>query len=133
MRLIGITLDQFHQAVATANSTYGGNLSVQDDSHSISSNSCVARVVAKSRENGARTSWTGRNGPYACWHAYRDVLRACFDINPDAKIYTTLARYKGSQGFEETYPSTAYNNVGSMINPTYMTELCVGPCQYQTY
>lgn len=76
-----------------------------------------------SRQNGARRSWSGRRVKAACWHAHRDYLRALFAECPDAVIVTALARYTADT-FEDVYPSTANRNVGSMLQPAYMDELC---------
>jgi len=125
MELIGITLIQFEAAVATVSSKYDGNLAVHDDAKSTSSRSSRGRVVTlDSHGQGSRRSWSGRHGKWACWHAYRDVMLALFEVNPDATIRTSLATYKGRQGFLDTYPGTAYHNIGSMVAPAYMPELC---------
>lgn len=44
----------------------------------------------------------------ACWHAHRDFMREVFAINPDARIRTALADYRGEDNFELKFPSTAY-------------------------
>lgn len=125
MELIGITIDQFKSAVALVTAEYGGNLEIHDDAKAVSSRSCRGRVVVKdSRGAGARRSWSGRHGKWACWHAYRDVLVELFETNPDARIRTALTVYNGRDDFEASYPATAYKNVGSMIQPAYMDELC---------
>lgn len=41
-----------------------------------------------------------------CWHGHRDFLRALFDVNPDARVRTALADYRGREGFEREYLST---------------------------
>lgn len=79
-----------------------------------------------SHADGSRTSWTGRHGRYACWHAFRDVLAAILLEDPKATIRTGMATYGGAQGFLDTYPGTADQNVGSMVRPAYMDELCIG-------
>lgn len=73
---------------------------------------------------GARKSWSGRRTTAACWHAYRDVLALLFKRYPNAAVITAMARYTHRDGFYQHYPSTAYKNIGSMMQPTYMTELC---------
>lgn len=73
---------------------------------------------------GARKSWSGRRLNAACWHAYRDVMLGIFAVNPDARIYTAMAKYKGLEGFEANYPQTADQNIGSMMQPAYMPDLC---------
>lgn len=83
------------------------------------------RIIGRVTEGpGTRNSASGRRGNYACWHAYRDVLRAIFAEYPHAVVTTAMARYAGSAGFEATYPRTADENVGSMFAPAYMPDLC---------
>lgn len=83
------------------------------------------RIVATNgRSIAARRSWSGRRTNAACWHAYRDVLRAILTEYPDAIVSTALARYEGLAGFEETYPHTVNKNIGSVVAPAYMDELC---------
>lgn len=77
---------------------------------------------------GTRRSWSGRRGPWACWHAYRDVMRAILTKYPHAVITSAHARYEGLTGFEETYPHTADINVGSQFSPAYMPDLCDCEC-----
>src|SRR5258708_20024708 len=79
---------------------------------------------AYSCASGARRSWSGRRTPTACWHAYRDVLEAMFGEYPDARARTSLAVYRGLDGFKRDYPDTAYRNIGSQMCPAYMPELC---------
>lgn len=73
---------------------------------------------------GARRSSSGMRTVAACWHAHRDILRAVFEAFPRATIVTAMARYDGLEGFEATYPSTAYRNIGSMMQPATMPTLC---------
>lgn len=125
MEIIGVTLEEFKSAVESASANYGGNLVIHDDAKAISSRSSRGRVtVLDSRGWGARRSWSGRHGKWACWHAYRDVLTEIFEINPNARVKTSLADYRGVDGFESSYPATAYKNIGSMMQPAYMPELC---------
>jgi hypothetical protein len=104
---------------------YAGNLGINADAHPLSRTGARARIVAKdSHGPGSRTTWTGRHGPWACWHAYRDVLAAIFAEYPDARIRTRMANYIGRTGFEDLYPATARDNVGSIMQPAYMPDLC---------
>lgn len=73
---------------------------------------------------GARRSWSGRRAGAACWHAYRDVLAELFRRYPHAVVLTGMARYEGREGFERSYPATAYHEIGSQYQPTTMPELC---------
>lgn len=128
MRMQNVSRETLDAAVARANETYGGNVKVHGDTHTHNgprSTTTVGRLsVSDSRGPGARRTWSGRRGPYVCWHAYRDVLRAIFALEPSAVIVTTMARYEGSEGFERTYPATADKNIGSMVRPAYMVEMC---------
>lgn len=80
--------------------------------------------VADSRGKGARTSASGRHGKYLCWHGFRDVLAAIFLADPSATIHTGLATYKGAADFLSEFPNTRYQNVGSIMSPAYMDDLC---------
>lgn len=124
---------------------YDGNIIVHADAGPIRRYSCtygcgVANCGGRGSENGygyrgriigqttdasgTRRSWNGRRGKYACWHAYRDVMRAILTAYPHAVITSGMARYEGLAGFENTYPATADVNVGSEVQPAYMSELC---------
>lgn len=109
---------------------YDGNLILHSDARPIGRQGnpdygFQGRLVVKSsRGTGARRSWTGRRMPAACWHTWRDVLREVFERYPDAVANTSMARYEGLAGFERTYPQTANQNIGSMMQPAYMSELC---------
>jgi len=59
-----------------------------------------------------------------CWHGHRDFMRAIFEADPDARIKTMWADYRGSEDFEEKFPGTAYRNVGSMMYPMRASEVC---------
>lgn len=73
---------------------------------------------------GTRTAASGRRGPWACWHAYRDTLAAIFAAYPHAVVTTAHARYVGAAGFDREYPRTARVNVGSEAVPARMPSLC---------
>lgn len=133
MQITGITPEQFSDAVAKTTGWYGNNLraelgSVQSATRFrarvVAIESGAASLPAGESAPGARRSWTGRRMPAACWHAYRDVMYAIFAINPNARIATGMAVYRGLAGFESTYPATADQNIGSMMQPAYMPDLC---------
>lgn len=134
MEINGLSLEQFRQcADATGLWYYSENVIVHSDGHDRPSSKdgtprCTARLAVRdSRGPGSRTSWKGRHGPYACWHAYRDVLSEVFRRYPDAVIRSGTSwrvTYRGREGFLATYPDTAYRNVGSEVSPVTMPELC---------
>lgn len=136
MLITGVSLEEFTKLVEQVGQQYGDNLAVEryaQDLHGVKRPRIRARVVAKHSgygthgDNcapGARRSWAGRRMAVACWHAHRDVLTRLFETHPDAVVITAMARYVGKAGFENSYPGTAYTNIGSMMNPAYMPELC---------
>jgi hypothetical protein len=129
MEITGVTLDEFTAIVyKVSERDHDGNLIVHRDAHDQGGKRrprITARLAAlDSRGAGTRTSWTGRRGPWACWHAYRDVLAEVFAAHPTAVIRTGMAVYNGAEGFAANYPATAYHNIGSQVAPAYMPELC---------
>lgn len=131
MKITGLTLEQFTRCVSTVSrERYGGNVFVQRDAHDSYDGKlgCVARLTVRhSPGPGSRTSASGRHGPYACWHAYRDVLAEVFTQFPRAVV--TAGRswrvtYRGAEGFLHDYPATASVNMGSAYTPVTMPELC---------
>ena len=64
----------------------------------------------------------------ACWHVHRDVMMAIFDVNPNARIKTSMMYYKGKEHFYEVYEETGMKNVGSHMYPATLPELC--ECDY---
>lgn len=127
MRISNVSLGDFCAITGdVSRRSYEGNVIVAPDAHWARRYSVVARLrVSDSRGTGARTAPSGRHGPYACWHAHRDVLRALFEAHPDATVRTALAVYRGMEGFERDYPATEYRNVGSPAQPARMPDLCV--------
>lgn len=126
MLVTGLPLDKFREITDRVSAEkYSGNVVVHHDAHPLSGNRFRGRLwVQSSRGPGARRSWSGRRMPAACWHAYRDVLMAVFDEYPNARVQTGMATYRGRDGFMSAYPGTAYTNVGSMMQPAYMPDLC---------
>lgn len=135
MIITGISFDEFSKIVEDVSADYGNNLAVAGRAHVYSPRRFRARIRAI--ESGAatlplgysapgarRSAGSDRRGPWACWHANRDVMRAVFELNPDARIQTPLAVYRGAADFEAQYRSTGYRNIGNMFNPRTMPELC---------
>lgn len=117
----------FDTVVRLMSNATGDNIEIHPDAKPLGDRGYGfrGRIMARdSRGVQARRSASGRYGPYACWHAYRDAMRAVLNAYPQATIKTGMAVYRGLDGFEQTYPTTADVNVGSMVSPAYMTELC---------
>lgn len=132
MIITGITSTELHAVVAKLNAPalYDGNI-VVEGCNAVSSTGTRISVklgTADSKRHGSRRAWSGRHGKWLCWHGFRDVFRAVMEVNPDARIATGKTVYKGRDGFENTYMSTGDQNVGSMFQPAYMPEMCVGTC-----
>lgn len=79
-------------------------------------------VVYDSHGAGSRTSWSGRHGPWACWHVFRDVLQVVI-MARGANVTTGMARYT-PETWEERYPRTGTKNIGSYARPVSMLDLC---------
>lgn len=134
MKIYGLAEIDFLEVVAVVSSrSYGGNVIVAEarDLSNSKGGRCQARLRVKlSTGSGSRTSASGRTGPYACWHAYRDVLHEVFTRYPEARVQTGLAEYRGMAGFLADYPATANKNIGSEGQPAYMPDLCNGCDRY---
>lgn len=135
MLITGVTLTQFTSATELASDAiYERNVIVardgRDTGRLVSRNECRARLAVRdSRGPGSRLARSGRrHGPYACWHAYRDVLDLMFTRYPNATVRAGNAwhvTYRGQDGFRELYPETAVINIGTAMSPRTMPDLCV--------
>lgn len=57
----------------------------------------------------------------SCWHVHRDFMFEVFAINPDARIITALADYKGLEDFEDKFPDTYHS--GGMAGPAVISSV----------
>lgn len=132
MIITGITTSELRDVVAKLNAPalYDGNIVVEyaDAMSATGTRINVKLGTADSKRHGSRRAWSGRHGKWLCWHGFRDVFRAVMDVNPSARIKTGKTIYKGRDHFESTYADTADINVGSMVQPAYMPEMCIGHC-----
>lgn len=133
MIITGITTSELHAVVEKLNAPalYDGNIVVENcEAKSATGTRISVKLgTADSKRHGSRLASSGRHGKWLCWHGFRDVFRAVMEVNPEAVVRTGKAVYRGSKGFEDVYPSTGRQNVGSMVEPAYMPELCVGTCE----
>lgn len=139
MKITGVTLVDFRWCVNdVSHRVYDGNVMMHEDSDDLPALKsgkpvCRARLtIGDSRGPGSRVSWSGRHGPWACWHAYRDVLMRVFERYPDAVVtsgFHWTVTYRGMEGFQELYPETGRRNIGSQLEPVTMPELC--DCPYR--
>ena len=120
-----VSFDNVRRIISTVSEQYDGNIMIHSDARALNGDyGFTGRIVASSGQEGSRRSWSGRRGPWACWHAYRDVMLGVLTEYPDAVITTSMARYEGIAGFLSEYPKTADRNIGSMAQPAYMPDLC---------
>lgn len=131
MIITGLTTSELNDVVRKLNAeSYDGNI-VVERAEAVSSTGTRLSVklgTLDSRKHGSRRAWSGRHGKWLCWHGFRDVFRAALAVNPEARIQTGKTVYKGRQHFEDTYAGTADWNVGSMAQPAYLPDMCVGHC-----
>lgn len=72
----------------------------------------------------ARQSASGRHTRAVSWQAHREFMRNLFEIDPNARINTSIAVYNGETEFYAAYPETYQHNVGSTIQP-----VAIGDCE----
>ncbi|AYN57992.1 hypothetical protein HWB90_gp042 [Mycobacterium phage Fowlmouth] len=134
MQITGITVKDFHLAIAKANIKYDNNLTAFIGTE-YSNTRFIGRVVLRETgfqkfgkgtdlASGQRRSSQGRRINAVCWHAYRDVLVEVFNINPDAKVRTREAKYLGKESFYANFPNTAHSNLGSLFQPLCYADAC---------
>jgi hypothetical protein len=140
MMITGITPEQFADAVAKAGALYEDNLRPEIGTQ-YSATRFRARVILRQTGYGlglptwdlapaqrrSSSAFGRRRINAVCWHGYRDALREVFLINPETRIYTVLAKYKGQAEFNRLYPPTAHVNIGPPVDPVTLPELCDCP------
>ena len=96
-------------------------------SHTSTRGRCINGVlrVRNSKLEGARMSASGRHTPSASWEAHRDFMLNLFAVNPEGRIKSSFADYRGLADFESKFLATASRNVGSVYNPVSFGELSV--------
>jgi hypothetical protein len=65
-----------------------------------------------------------RRSRFACAHSYAFLFCAIFERNPDARIQTAMATYRGFREFLETYPDVLDANIGSIMYPVRFGDEC---------
>lgn len=144
MQFRKVTVAQLEAAIQQANQDHGYSLELsftsgRDGNFRARIVPTSAREIVNGRDTGelapgARYSpnpfaENPRRVKAACWHAFRDVLSALFEMAPDAIVRSGLGRegaivYNGKAEFEATYPATRYRNVGSEMYPQQFGSLC---------
>jgi hypothetical protein len=123
-KLWGVPVEELRAIVQRVSAEYDNNIVFkrlpERDGRAIA----FTLTVLDSRKSGARRGRGGRRIAAACWHVNRDVMRAVFEYNPAARYKTAVADYCGLDSFNELYPSTAWQNIGSNYEPLYFSAAC---------
>jgi len=124
MKVWGVTVEEVRSAVAVAALAYDRNIVFKREPEKDGRAVRFTLTVANSRNKGSRMSHTGRRIAACCWHGHRDVMLAIFARNPDARVKTALADYRGMVDFADKYPATGYTNIGSQCDPMDIQDAC---------
>jgi len=114
MKIWGINRTGLDFALAHGGGEFGGNIRfLTNPVKSGESNAYAVRLVHDKPGPGTRiyikqtaNGYSARRGPAVCWHAHTAFMRAIFEINPDARIKTCVADYRGEEDFESSYMET---------------------------
>ena len=126
MKAYGLTPSQIATVVRhVSGNCYGNNVTFERSPEQITKN-CVRFTLRThdSKKAGSRRSQSGRHMAKACWHVHRDVLGALFDLEPDARIVTARADYRGKTSFAANFAATGDQNIGSMMDPLTYCDAC---------
>ena len=126
MLAYNVTHADLDRALWHASQLYDGNLIWNREPEPSGRGLRFTLRCTSSREPGHRRAVGGRRQRLvaACWHAHRDFLRALFTEAPKARVVTAVADYRGRDGFEALFPTTAHRNIGSMFAPVAMADAC---------
>ncbi len=124
MKVWGVSIEDVHEALATVNRIYAGNIRFKREPEETGRAVSFTLTVNSSRGAGARRGQGGRRIAAACWHVHRDIYFALYNVNPGARIQTAIADYRGYVDFSDQCPSTGYINIGSQASPLYACDAC---------
>lgn len=124
MKVWGIDAETLETIKNNVSREYGGNVRWKRIPEPTGKAISFTLTVVSSHGDGSRRSNEGRKIAAACWHVHRDLFERIFSENPDARIKTAMADYKGEKDFSYKYPETGNTNVGSIANPLFADEAC---------
>ena len=104
------------EALSYVNSLFHNNIVMETEDRG--SYYLVRLKVKDSKGAGARRSPNGRRINSACWHAHGYFIKRVFELDPNAIVYTAGEIFKSGNWQWKDW------NVGSLINPVYISELC---------
>ena len=111
-----------HAALAVCNAKQGDNIMIKNlrkDGRGYR----FTITVKDSSKQGARRSYTGRRIAAACWHAYRDLILALFDLGCE-RVQSCRADWHSRDHFLTTYEVTGNENIGSILQPLCYADAC---------
>jgi hypothetical protein len=111
------------RALSIASKAYGENLVWRRSPDRDGKGYSCTLTVVDSRKQGARRGRSGRRIAAACWHAYRDFIRACF-AEGATRVKSCRADWTSLDNFEDTYEATGDANMGSMFEPLCYADAC---------
>jgi hypothetical protein len=50
-----------------------------------------------------------------CWHGHREVMKSIFAYDPEARLMTSMADYRGADSFRSSFERTGDRNIGSRV------------------
>jgi len=125
MKIWGISVEEIETIVREVSTLlYDGNIIFKRAPECNGRATSFTLTVKDSKERGSRRSADGRRIAAACWHANKDVITAVFKTNPNARIKSAVADYKGIQDFVTKFPQTGDQNMGSAANPLAYRDAC---------
>jgi len=100
--------------LAIWNDRYGWQGGIHPRGKALSVRLCVDETQPRDEERllpFQKRSYHGRRLPYVTWEGHREFMRQAFKINPDARIKSALADYRGFADFLAKHPATRNRNL----------------------
>ena len=76
-------------------------------------------------EHGAENLQRYNKVSAICWHGFRDFMIAMYELDSNLRFVTAKATYKNKDDFYIKFPDTAYDNIGSLMNPINFGDACL--------
>ena len=137
MIIRGLTLNQIQKAVASVPNAdweyiyplgggYRVKLKVKDSKGLYHRRGLFHRSSSYIRPDGAmgRKEYPPKRLAALCWHGFKEVFEAMYQLNPATVIITAKIRYQNKEDFEDNYRDTGYQNIGSTMYPVQYNEAC---------
>lgn len=111
------SIETVQEALARVNRQYEGNIEFK---HIGKAGRQVdfTLTVRSSRGPGGRRGHSGRRIAAACWHVHGHLFEAILELDPEAKIVSSMATITRHGGNWQD------RNIGSMVSPLYYSEAC---------